>query len=234
MKLHVGIGTVLLALLWLGSPGAIRADYVFTSQPINGHVLEFWIGISPEKGSGSLSVDMKDPSQPGLFIAGSTGRHFLRLGMNVDGVGIYPDLNGEGELPELVGGNPASYTFAYEKGSYTLNFLATTSPGGEIVEDPAYDSYEQPQPGFPTAGWTTFMVNGSSLSSTFDVSVVDDSDLVGILSVEDQRVIWNDPIEVSPENSPGTPVVETPEPGSALLLGLGAVVWMRLRRRFDS
>ncbi len=57
MKFRLLVPVVLLA--WTS---VVRSDFIFTSQPINGHVMWLWLGISPEYGSANRQIDMSNPA----------------------------------------------------------------------------------------------------------------------------------------------------------------------------
>lgn len=232
-------GVVLLGTMLVWSAES-RADFVFTSQPVNGHVVQFWLGVSPTADGAAMHVDMSNPNRPTVSVAGSTGEHVLRFGMNIDGQpastariipasGYYP----QGYLEPLLPGNPGAYWAQLwsNVGGAEMFLQGTTSPGAQLLDGGPYHthSYRLAQPGFSEAGYAIFHTTGTGVTFSLDVVLIDRHFTPGVGYRRSHSLAWT----LSEEVTPDTRLPHLPEPASLGLFGLGLLLgvplWLRKR-----
>ena len=198
---------------WLILVAPVRADYIFTSNPTQGHVYQLDFGLSQSPGDGARQANLTDPSQPAFSFAGANGLSFITVGVTIDGTSLAPDAG-----TDLQKGNPVSYAFSFGNQAAILNIQGMTSQGGQIVPSPTFDSFIHSVPGFGNVVTSPFFIDGIGLTGSLD------------LTVAEQKVTWAGVTSTDPTGGNGGGTLLTPEPGSAFLLAIGAVGLLAARR----
>jgi hypothetical protein len=234
-NLFHGVALLGTVLMW---PAPSRADFVFTSQPVNGHVVQFWLGVSAMAGGAAMQVDMSNPNRPVVSVDGSTGEHMLRFGVNIDGqpadagrAVIASGYHPQGYIDAIRPGNPGGYWAQFNSGYFAAEMFlqGTTSPGAEVLDAQGghTHSYRLEQPGFPAAGYAIFHTTGMGATFSLDVVLHDYHHTPGAGYPRYGPLAWT----LSEEVTPDTRLPHLPEPASLGLFGLGLLLgvplWLR-------